>query len=32
LPNIRRRLTRPIGASRSRKNSAKPSLATIFLP
>src|SRR5271163_1434235 len=32
LPNIRRIVTRPSGASCSRRNSAKLSLATIFRP
>ena len=32
LPNMRRRVTRPSGASCSRRNSAKLSLATIVVP
>src|SRR4029077_21196203 len=32
LPNMRRIVTRPSGASCSRRNSAKPSLATILRP
>src|SRR6266567_1021999 len=32
LPNMRRIVTRPRGASSSRRNSAKPSLATILRP
>jgi hypothetical protein len=32
LPNIRRIVTRPTGASCSRRNSAKLSLATILRP